>query len=323
MLLACALPLAAQFELMVTEKVGHTVGFYGANGKRIAGSEVNRHPHEILADPDGRHAYVSENGMLWMTDPGEGGNSIAIFDLKSRQRAGRIELGKYHRPHGMDMVPGKRQIVSTIENPDGLLLIDVAERRVLRFYDLKGDAPHMVTMSPDAAWAYVSAANTSAVAAVELATGKVVRIKTGARPQGSFFSADGRSLFVTESDGNAISIVDPEKKEVVGRIATGQGPGRVRITPDGKTLVYNLQAGKAVGFADLATRKETGRVDLPGPPLSLSLSPDGKWAYAGVQSLDRICVLSIAERKIIREIKTPPDSGPDAVFAISRGKVKN
>ena len=121
---------------------------------------------------------------------------------------------------------------------------------------------------------------------------------------------------MTNSDGNSISIIDTKKQQAVGSIATGKGPGRIWLTPDEKQLVYNLQPGEAVGFADVRSRKQVATVPLPGPPLSLNLSPDGALGYAGVQSLDKICVLSIAERKVIRVLNTPKGAGPDAIIAL-------
>jgi DNA-binding beta-propeller fold protein YncE len=79
--------------LAVVEKISGSVGFYTAEGRRIGGVKVGVHPHEIVLSPDKRYAYVSDNGILWMTNPGEGGNTISIIDLKNMKKAGVISLG--------------------------------------------------------------------------------------------------------------------------------------------------------------------------------------------------------------------------------------
>jgi YVTN family beta-propeller protein len=316
-ILLSALPAAGQVDLLVGEKVSHSVGFYRADGARVVSIPVGKHPHELALSPDGKYLYVSDNGMLWMTDPGEGGNTISIIDMARRKRIGVIDLGKYHRPHGLDLDPRLGRLVVTVENPDGLLLVDPKTRRILRFYELKGGAPHMVKLSRDGEWAYCSNAKTATLAAIRLADGEIKPIAIGARPQGSVLSKDGTQLYVTNSDGNSISVIDTRKKQVVSTIATGKGPGRIWLTPDEKQLVYNLQPGEAVGFADVRSGKEIATVPLPGPPLSLNLSPDGATGYAAVQSLDYICVISIAGRKIVRILETPKGAGPDAVIAMT------
>lgn len=304
------------FSLVAVEKIAGAVGFYDPSGKRVAGVKVGEHPHEIVYSPDRRYAYVSDNGILWMTYAGAGGNTISIIDLKARAKAGVIDLGENRRPHGMAVDPRTGRILVTTENPDGLLLVDPESRKVLRRYDVQGEDPHMVLLGLNGEWAYVSNTGTNTLAAIHLESGKVTPIPVGARPQGGFVSRNGRLIYLTNSDSNSISIIETGRRRVIGTIATGKGPGRVVATPDARTLVYNLQPGQAVGFADIATQKETGQVALGGNPLSLTMSPDGKYAFAGVQDQDKIFVVSIAERKIVKVIETPAKSGPDPVMVV-------
>jgi YVTN family beta-propeller protein len=315
-LLIASAASAQQAALAVVEKIAGQVGFYTPDGKRIAGVPVGKHPHEIIRSLDGRLLYVSDNGILWMTDAGEGGNTISIIDASSMKKTGVIDLGNYRRPHGMDIDPNTGRIAVTIENPDGLLLIDPAQKKVLRKYDVQGSDPHMVLFGRDGEWAYVSNTATSTLAAVEIKTGVVKLIPTDARPQGATLTRDGKTLYLTNSDGNSISIIDTQKKMRVGTIATGKGPGRVVLTPDERTLVYNCQPGEAVGFADVATRKQTALIPLGGRPLSLTVSKDGRLAYAGVQDQDKVFVVSVPERKIVRTISTPRSAGPDPALPL-------
>ena len=307
--------LGAADTLVIVEKVAGTVGFYTVEGKRVAGVKVGTHPHEIVVSRDGRYAYVSDNGILWMQYAGEGGNTISIIDLKNRTRAGVIDLGNNRRPHGMALLKNG-QLLSTTENPDGLVLVDPVAKKVVRRYGVKGEDPHMVIVGPGEQWAYVSNTGTATIGAVNLKTGEVKLIPTDKRPQGGVLSHDGKLLYMTNSDGFSISIIDTAKNERVGTIKTGKGPGRVYLTPDGKTLVYNLQQQNGAGFADVATRKEVKQIDLGGKPLSLTASPDGKWAYAGLQESDKVAVISIAEQKLVRTFDTPKGAGPDPVMQI-------
>jgi len=318
LLLAASTAIFAQnFPLAIVEKKAGAVGFYTPEGKRVAGVKVGEHPHEIVLSPDKKLAYISDNGILWMQYAGRGGNTISIVDLKSRKKVGVINLGEYRRPHGMALDAPRNRLLSTIENPDGLVLIDLNTRQVIRKYDVKGEDPHMVVLSPDGEYAFVSNTSTGTVAVVHLDSGKTKLLRVEKRPQGATRSADGKTIYVTNSEGNSISILDIARQEVTGRIATGKGPGRAVITTDGKTLVYNLQAGEGVGFADIASRKQTEEIRLPGPPLSLTMSPDGRYVYAGVQDKDTVVAISIADRKIVRSFRTPEGAGPDPVIALT------
>ena len=308
-------------DLAVVQKIAGSVGFYTLDGKLVGEVKVGTHPHEAVLSADKRLLYVTDNGILWMTEKGEGGNTISIVDVKARKRIGAIDLGSNRRPHGIDLDPKTGRLVATTENPSGLVLVDPVARKVLRKYDVKGEAPHMVLLGPGARMAYVSNTNTGTLAAVNLETGEARTIPTGARPQGCVFSRDKKTMYVTNSEANTISRIDPGtvdagKFQVTGTIETGKWPCRLAVTPDGKSLVYALQNGQAVGFADLATMKEVKQVPLGGKLVSLTLSSDGRYAYSSAQEQDKISVISLAERKVVRVIETPKGSGPDPVIAL-------
>jgi YVTN family beta-propeller protein len=303
--------------LAVVEKKAGKVAFYTAIGKRLSEVKVGTFPHEMVLSPDRRLLYVSDNGLLWMTDKGEGGNTISIIDVESRAKAGVIDLGDNRRPHGIAVVPKTGLLVVTIENPFGVLLIDPVGRRVLRRYEVKGEHPHMVLLGPNGETAWVSNAGSGEVAVINLTSGEVENIiPVGKDPQGGDITRDGKWIYVTNHAGNTISIIDVKQRQVTGEIRTGVGPARIALTADERSLVYNLQEGEGAGFADVATSRETGRIDLPGRPLSLSLARNGRTAYLGLQDSDKVGIVSLPARKMIRVIDTPSGAGPDTVIPL-------
>jgi YVTN family beta-propeller protein len=312
-----ALP-AGDAALAVVEKIAGFVGFYTADGKRIGAAKIGAFPHEIVMSPDRRTLYVTDNGVLWMTDAGEGGNTISIVDTSSLKRTGVIDLGRYRRPHGIDIHPKSGLIAATTENPDGMVLVDPAKRKVIRFYDTQGGDSHMVVFDAAGEWAYVSNSATNTVAAIHLSTGKTQLIATGERPQGGVVSRDGKIVYFGNSTSNTISLIDTSAKKVAGVIRTSSGPSRLALTPDQKTMVYNLHPGDSVGVADVSARKEIGVVKVSGRAMSMTVSADGKLAYAGVQDQDKVFVISVPERRVVRVIDTPKGSGPDPALPLGR-----
>lgn len=302
----------------VVEKIAGAVGFFAEDGRVLAQVKVGNFPHEAALSADGGLLYVSDNGVLWMTDDGAGANSISILDVRAMKKIGQVDLGRFHRPHGLALLPDQNRLLATTERPFGLVMIELATRKVVRDYDVKGKSPHMVIPTPDGKWAFVSDADSDAVAAIELGTGAVKLLPTGARPQGGVLSPNGDRLYVVNTGANRISIISTRTQEVVGDIPTGKGPGRIAITPDGKTLVYNLQFEPAVGFADVASGKQVATVPLSGRPLSLTMTRDGRRAFAGIQDQDKVVFISIPQRKIERILQTPKGSGPDPAIPLEK-----
>ena len=310
-----ALASAAHPDLLVVEKKNNSVGFYTSAGQRVEGVLVGETPHEVALSRDGRFAYVTDNGVLWMDYDGPGGNTISIIDIQLRKRVGTLPLGKFHRPHGISLDPHSSRAFVTSENPDRLVLVDLDARAVIRDFDNGGVDPHMVTFGLDG-WGYVSNTASGTVGAVHAASGELRLIEVGKGPQGSLLSRDGTKLWVTCLDERRIDVIDTASKSVTGSISTGPGVNRLVATDDEGLLVYSLQAGEAVGIADPHTLKELAQIPLGGAPLSISLSKDDRHAFAGVQDEDQIWIVSVRDRKVVQVIDTPPGTGPDPVVEI-------
>ena len=302
---------------VVGEKAAGSIGFYDAEFHRIGGAKVGTHPHEIALSPDRRTLYVADNGVMWMTETSAGDNTVSIVDIASMKRTATIDLGQFRRPHGITYDASSNHVYVTTEKPSKLLVLDPKTLKIVRTYDVKGQAPHIVKLDHHREWAYVSNTDTGTLSAIKLSSGEVISMPSGERPQGQAMSPDGRTIFVANSGGNSISIFDLQQKKNVGHIETsGKAPVRLVVTNDGKTLIYALQEGRTVGFADIASRKELLEIPLGGRPVSMSLSLDGKMAYCSVQEEDEINIISVAERKVLRVVHTPKGMGPDPVVPL-------
>ena len=138
--LAVCVTLAAQTFPLVEVKAG-AIGFYSLAGERLAGVRIGEYPYEIALAPDGRTAYISDNDILWMPHAGEGGNTISIVGREEPDEARRDRS----RQKSAFARPGARRQAQSIahptENPNGLLLMDLNTRQVVRQYDVQGKIP--------------------------------------------------------------------------------------------------------------------------------------------------------------------------------------
>jgi YVTN family beta-propeller protein len=314
LVLAAVSSLCAQKELVILHKAASSVGFYTMDGAPQTIVGVGKHPHEMVASADGSLLYTTDNGTMRIEQAGEGGNTVSIVDLRARKKIGEISLGEYRRPHGIALDAATGRLAVSCERPDRLLILDPASRKIMRTYDTKGKTSHMVAFGPGAKWAYVSNSGSGNVAAIELASGEVRLIPTGARPEGSVLAKDGRHLYVANREGRSVSIIDTAANAQVGDIPTGNGPVRIALTPDGKTLVYALIHDRKVEMADVATRKVIGEVALGGRPVSLSISPGGLRAYASAEEDNTVYVVSVPDRKLTKTLTLPAGTGPDPVL---------
>lgn len=304
--------------LLILHKGASSLGFYTEAGELLAAVPVGSHPHEMVLAPDGRTLYITDNGTMKIEEEGDGGNTISIVDIGIRKKIGEISLGKYHRPHGIDLDRGTGRLAISTEMPDRLLIVDPKRRSVVSSFGTKGKTSHMVVFAADAQSAFVCNSTSDQVAAIDLRRGTAKIIPVATRPEGSALSPDGLMLYVANREGARISIIDTARRALAGEIAAGKGPVRIAFTPDGKQLVYACMHDRTIDIADPVAKTVIGSVKLGGDPVSLSISPDGQRAYASAQDIDTVYVVSLTDRKVIRTIKTPAGSGPDPVLEIRR-----
>src|SRR5262249_27386513 len=90
--------------LLVLSKRDHTLAIVDpATLKVVAKMPVGDDPHEVIATPDGKFAYVSNYG-------GGGANALhtlAVLDLVNHKALAPIDLGALKGPHGLDFAGGK------------------------------------------------------------------------------------------------------------------------------------------------------------------------------------------------------------------------
>src|SRR4051812_819690 len=180
---AGCLSAADRPDLAIVEKVGGSVSFYTMEGREVGRVKVGAFPHEAALSADGRRLYVSNNGVLWMTEDTMGGNTVSVLDVESMKKLYDIDLGKFHRPHGIALMPSSKLLLATTERPFGLIAIDPDARKVVRDYDVKGKSPHMVFPAPGGDRAFVSNSDSDTVASIDLKSGAVKLIEAGAHPQ--------------------------------------------------------------------------------------------------------------------------------------------
>ena len=300
--------------LVASQKAAKSLAWYTLGGKLLTEVAVSDHPHEIALSADRSRLYVTDNGVMRIENAGEGGNKVSIIDIEARKRIGEVDLGRWHRPHGIDVCADGTLLVTT-ENPDQLLLIDIERRVVTKSHPTGGETPHIVNCSPDATTAYVSNARSRTVAKIDIASGEHELLETGDRPEGSALNRDGSRLYVAHREAHQIVVIDTARWAVLGEIATPGAPVRCGLAGDDKTLVYGLIAG-AIGFADVESMQEVGRVELAGPAVSLEMHDDVT-ALTCVQDSDTCYIVSVPERSILHTVNVRDGAGPDPALLLN------
>jgi YVTN family beta-propeller protein len=306
--------------LVVLHKLEASLGCYDvASGGRLFRLPTADFPHELCLSPDRRRLYVTEYGLRGVESEGEGGNTVAVFDLRARARVGTLSTGRHRRPHGVAADSGGRLYV-TSEPHRTLLIFRLEDQSLFHVVDVEQEIPHVVTVSPDGRTAMTANIGSGSLTAVDVMMGVVLRqVKVLERPEGMAFSPDGKLLYVVNRESAAVSVVDAIQLETVGRIDTGKGPVRIAITPEGGRIAFPLFHENAVQIADTKAKAVIHTVPVGKQPAGTTLSPDGELLFVSCENERQVYVISVADGEILSTIAT--GEGPHAMACLDLAEV--
>jgi len=198
-----------------------------------------------------------------------------------------------------------------------VLLVDPETRRELARI-VVGVNGHEVMASKDGRFAYVPiygnagvgrpGSDGSSIDIIDLHERKLAAsldLGKPLRPHRAEFGPDGL-LYVTAELANAVYVIDPAERKVVGEIPTGQEQSHmIVLSPDGRrAYTANVGAG-SVSVLDLAKRALVTVIPVAKRVQRISITPDGKRVFTHDQDAPRIAVIDTSTNKIADWIQLP------------------
>ena len=107
-------------------------------------------------------------------------------------------------------------------------------------------------------------------------------IAVGQGPEQLAITPDGKHLYVTNNNGNTVSVIDTATNTVTGTIGVGNYPSAISLTPDGQHLYVTNINGATVSVIRTATNTVTATISVGGHPDALAFNADGTEAVVGI-----------------------------------------
>ena len=314
-------------ELLVGNKSGDSVWRLSPrDGHKTGEFRTGEAPHEIAVAGNGRFALVSNYGRE------TSGNRLSMLDLVGGKPTRSIDLGEHGAPHGLRLLPGDRRALVTTEGSASLLVVDIASGKVERVIDVGGGTGHMLALSPDAKFAYVTKVNAGTVSRIDLVSGiKTHERAAGKGAEGIAVSPEGREVWVANRADGTITVHDPATLALRRRMSSKGFPIRVAFTSDGRhALVINAGAANVAVF-DVRTKLRIAVVELveagveynqtmlgrAALPIGVVVDPVRLRAYVAISGGDRIAVIDTRSWKVVD--RWPAGREPDALGFVPDG----
>ncbi|MGD0578917.1 MAG: YncE family protein [Bryobacteraceae bacterium] len=250
--------------LLVLAKSDRTVSIVDPGTlKVLARMPSGPDPHEIVADADGKLAYISNYG-----GPGGAYNTISVVDLRENKALAPIDLGVLRGAHGLAFVGGK--VWFTAETNKVIGSYDPATKRVDWVLGTGQNRTHMIVVSED-----------------------LKRIIT----------SNVSSATITIIDKVTRSVLDAAEKKVIDTLnANVRSANRLKFTPDGSLVFVSTLGGPDLVILDAKTRREVKRLKIGRGAAGIQMQPDGTRAYVACTPDDYVAVIDLKSLEVAGHI---------------------
>lgn len=312
--------LAAGEKVYVAEEGSDTVSVLdAASFKNVGSIRVGRTPHNVQVSPDGKRAWVTNNGepskpaekQAREATPKPGhdamqGGEVWVIDTATETVIAKIPVGMH--PAHVVLAPDGGFAYVTNGGENTVSVVDTAALRVVATIPV-GAYPHGVRISPDGKQAYVANLKGGTVSVIDTEARKeVAQVPAGKGPAQVGFTPDGRLAFVSLSEEGKVAVIDPTTRKVMSKVSVGTVPIQVYATPDSRTLLVanqgtRKQPGNTVSVIDLPTFKATKTIVTAPGAHGVVVDREGRYAYVSNIYANSVSVLDIKDGKVIATVR--------------------
>lgn len=259
-------------------------------------------PHEVIASPDGRTAYIANyNG---------GRNIISVVDLTSMKALPTIDLGALRAPHGLAFAGGK--LWFTAEAAKAIGSYDPQTQKVDVVIGTGQNGTHMIHVSDDVGRLVTTNMGSSTVSIVDRAgAGRggqpnwdAIVVPVGRGAEGFDVSPDRKEIWVANAQDGTISIIDAAAKKPAQTLdANVRGANRLKFTPDGKLALVSSLTSPDLAIFDVAARRERKRLKIGSGAAGIEVQPDGLRAYVACTPDNYVAVIDLKTLEVAGRIE--------------------
>ncbi|MBI4635769.1 MAG: hypothetical protein HY727_05415 [Candidatus Rokubacteria bacterium] len=300
--------------LFVTSEKTDTVSVYRGpvpHLTRVASIKVGREPHNLGISPDGR----------WVATSDRRSGEVSLIDTRTLTESARLKLGR--QTHDVAFTPDSSLLFVGHETETFVSLVEVGTWTVRPPLKV-GRAQHDLSLSPDGRELWFTVTNRpykagdARVGVVELDTGKVTLIDTGANAHDVTLSPDGKVAWVTNSGFThlpdpRVDYLDVATRKVLGSITVGKypfhSPKRGRdgnlVPPTATEMWFSDHGLRSVVAVSLADRRVVATVPVGVEPYHVAATAGGILFVANHTS-NTVTIVDAVRRTVLGTLAVPP-----------------
>ena len=276
---------------------------------------VGDHPDDVIGSADGRTVYVNlgvdKGHKLGIPEHGE----IVAVSTETDKVLWRLPFDGW--PHHLS-ISSKGMLYVPLFDRAHALVIDTNARKIVGKLDGMWGM-HGTKLSADEKRLYAGSILTAGLYVIDVdgkQPAKVLSFRDGVRPFA--FTRDEKTVYAQLSHLHGFAVYDVDKNAVVKTVALpglpadfkypAEWPHNVNhgleLSPDEK---YLFAAGSVIDTVFVYTHpdlKLVGSIPVADDPNWIVFSADGKFAYVGCRGSNEVSVISVAELREVKRVKT-------------------
>ena len=275
----------------------------------LATIAVGGDPTDIAVLPDGRFAYVANQGAQYVT----------VVNLETRTVVAQVTCGT--NPYMVAARPDGQFVYATSEIDDNVSVIRTGDNAVVATVPV-GDNPHRLCFSPDGSHCYTADENDNTVTVIRTSDNTVVAaVPVGSMPRDVDCTTDGQYAYAANTGDSTVTKIRTSDNTVVKTIRLDFRAHRVRAMPGGEYVYVSDYDGDRiaavrVGDNRVVTTIHTGawvRVSgmcfMNGGDYLYVATNYGGGAATVIRTADNTVVAHIPVGRSPLSLRTPADEG--------------
>jgi YVTN family beta-propeller protein len=132
-------------------------------------------------------------------------------------------------------------------------------------------------------------------------------------------------IYVTNSQGDDITVIDLATRKVTADIKVGEAVHGVCAPANGRRLFTTIESEKNLKIIDTATNEVTGTINLTGTPNQCAATPNGQFVDVPIRDGNSVDIVDTDLKKVVKVLPVAvPHNGYDAndnrrIFVSSMG----
>src|SRR5262245_44176404 len=112
-----------------------------------------------------------------------------------------------------------------------------------------------------------------------------------------------RKLYVANTSGDTLSVIDLDRQAVVGEVRIGKHPHGLALWPDQRRSYCSVESERAVKFLETRTDQIVATVPTTGVPDQLAATSDGHWVYVAINDQGTADVIDVLQPKRVKTLE--------------------